>query len=174
MGIVLNFLFIFFARVVDVSLLTVRMLMIVRGKKYLAAVLGFFEVTIYIVALGRVMTSLDNWVNILAYSSGFAVGNIVGSVLETKMAIGTIMVRIVPKKTCDEELADQLRSMGFGVTIIEGIGKNGPVCLLDTTLNRKELPVLMEFLKKTDAEAFVTVSDARETRGGYITRIKKK
>lgn len=98
MGIVLNFLFIFFARVVDVSLLTVRMLMIVRGKKYLAAVLGFFEVTIYIVALGRVMTSLDNWVNILAYSSGFAVGNIVGSVLETKMAIGTIMVRIVPKK----------------------------------------------------------------------------
>jgi uncharacterized protein YebE (UPF0316 family) len=98
----------------------------------------------------------------------------VGSVLETKMAIGTIMVRIVPKKTCDEELANKLRSMGFGVTIIEGIGKNGPVCLLDTTLNRKELPVLMEFLKKTDAEAFVTVSDARETRGGYITRVKKK
>ncbi|MGI6697555.1 MAG: DUF5698 domain-containing protein [Clostridia bacterium] len=69
--------------------------------------------TIYILALGRVMSSLDNWVNILAYSSGFAVGNIVGSVLETKMAIGTIMVRIVPKKACDEELAERAAKHGL-------------------------------------------------------------
>jgi len=174
MGVFYNFLFIFFARVMDVSLLTVRMLLLVRGKKYLAAVLGFFEVTIYILALGRVMSSLDNWVNILAYSSGFAVGNIFGSIIEGKMAIGTIMVRIVPKKTCDEELAEELRGMGFGVTMIEGIGKDGPVCMLDTTLHRKELHVLMDYLKKTDAEAFVTVSDARETRGGYMKRVKRK
>jgi uncharacterized protein YebE (UPF0316 family) len=174
MSIIFNFLFIFFARVIDVSLLTVRTLLLVRGKKYIAAVLGFFEVTIYIVALGKVMSALDNWVNIMAYSLGFAAGNIVGSVIENKMAIGTIIVRIVPKKTCDEELAEKLRSMGFGVTMIEGIGKNGPVCMLDTTLHRKELPVLMDYLKKTDAEAFVTISDARETRGGYMRSVTRK
>ena len=76
MGVLFNFLFIFFARVIDVSMFTVRTLLLVRGKKYIAAILGFFEVTIYIVALGRVMSTLDNWVNILAYSLGFAVGNV--------------------------------------------------------------------------------------------------
>ncbi len=174
MDLILNYLFIFFARVTDVSMATVRMLMIVRGKKYHAAALGFFEVIIYVLALGRVVNSLDNWINLLAYALGFAAGNVVGSIIEGKMAIGTIMVRIVPKNICDDELADKLRSMGFGVTILEGIGKNGPICLLDTTLHRKELPALMNYLKKTDAEAFVTVSDARETRGGYMRRLKKK
>ena len=174
MGVLFNFLFIFFARVIDVSMFTVRTLLLVRGKKYIAAILGFFEVTIYIVALGRVMSTLDNWVNILAYSLGFAVGNVMGSIIESKMAIGTITVRIVPKKTCDEELAEKLRGMGFGVTMIEGIGKNGPVCMLDTTLHRKELHVLMDYIKKTDAEAFVTVSDARETRGGYMRSVKRE
>lgn len=174
MEILFNFLFIFFARVIDVSLLTIRMLMIVRGKKYLAGILGFFEVTIYIVALGKVMNSLDNWLNILAYSLGFAVGNVVGSVIENKMALGTIMVRIVSQKTSYEELSSELRNMGFGVTMIEGVGKDGPVYMLDITLHRKELHGLMNYLKKTDAHAFVTVSDTRETRGGYIRRVGKK
>ncbi len=169
-----NYLFIFFARVADVSMATVRMLLIVRGKKYLAGILGFFEVIIYIMALGRVVSSLDNWVNLLVYASGFAAGNVVGSIIEGKMAIGTIMVRIVPKKTCDIDMAKELRSMGFGVTVLEGIGKDGPICMLDTALHRKELPRLLDYLKKTDADSFVTVSDARETRGGYMRKIKKK
>jgi uncharacterized protein YebE (UPF0316 family) len=174
MTVLFNYLFIFFARVADVSMATVRMLLIVRGRKYLAGALGFFEVIIYIMALGRVVSSLDNWVNLLVYASGFAAGNVVGSIIEGKMAIGTIMVRIVPKKTCDIDLAEKLRSMGFGVTVLEGIGKDGPICMLDTTLHRKELTVLLNFLKKTDADAFTTVSDARETRGGYMRKIKKK
>ncbi len=174
MGVLLNFLFIFFARVIDVSLLTVRMLLIVRGKKYLAGILGFFEVTVYILALGRVMSSLNNWTNILAYSSGFAVGNIVGSFIENKMALGTIVARIVPRKADDKDIAAELRDMGFGVTTIEGVGKDGPVCMLDITLHRKELSMLMGYLKEADADAFVTVSDTRETKGGYVRRISKK
>lgn len=174
MALLLNYLFIFFARVADVSMATVRMLLIVRGKKYLAGALGFLEAAIYILALERVVGSLDNWVNLIVYASGFAAGNVVGSIIEGKMAIGTIMARIVPNKTCDVDLAGQLRSMGFGVTVLEGVGKDGPIHMLDTTLHRKELPLLLNHLKKTDAGAFITVSDARETKGGYMRKIKKK
>jgi uncharacterized protein YebE (UPF0316 family) len=174
MAFFLNYLFIFCARVVDVSMSTVRMLLIVRGKKYLAAAIGFFEVIVYITALGRVVSGLDNVGNLLAYASGFAAGNIAGSYIENKMALGTMMVSIIPKKVCDVELAEELRNMGYGVTMVDGMGKDGPICILNIALHRKELPVLMKYLDQADADAFITVSDARATRGGYIRKIKKK
>lgn len=174
MMIFLNYLFIFLARVTDVSMATVRMLLIVRGKKYYAALIGFFEVIIYIVALGKVVSGLDNIGNLLAYASGFATGNIVGSYIENKMALGTLMVDVIPKKTCDIELTQRLRDLGYGVTTVEGMGKDGPVCMLHIALQRKELPMLMKYLNEIDQEAFTTVSDARSIRGGYMRKIKKK
>lgn len=83
-----NFLFIFIARMADVALMTIRMLMIVRGKRIQAAVIGFFEVTIYILALGQVVQNIDNTYSILAYALGFSSGNYLGSYLEEKMAMG--------------------------------------------------------------------------------------
>lgn len=174
MELIWNYLFIFFARVLDVSMATIRMLLIVRGKKYPAAVIGFFEITIYILALSKVVNSLDNIGNLMAYSLGFAAGTVSGSYIEGKMALGTMMVRIIPKNACDAELTEELRNMGFGVTVVEGMGKDGPICILNITLQRKELPKLMKYINETDHDAFITVSDARSTRGGYLHSIKKK
>lgn len=173
MEVLLGYLFIFMARVVDVSMATVRMLMIVRGKRYQAAVIGFFEVIIYILALRKVVSGLDNFGNLMAYALGFATGNFVGSIIEEKMALGTISARII-LNNCNGGVANDLREMGFGVTEVEGMGKNGPKCILDIVLHRKYLPKLFDYMEKKDADAFVTVSDAKATRGGYLRKIKKK
>jgi len=169
----LGYLFIFLARVLDVSMATIRMLMVMRGKKYHAAIIGFFEVIIYIVALGKVVSSLNNLGNLLAYALGFATGNFVGTIIEDKVALGTITARIIPN-TCKDEMVSSLRDMGFGVTEVEGMGKMGPRCLLYVVMPRKQLPKLLKYIEEIDSEAFITISDTRTARGGYLRKIKKK
>lgn len=173
MELFLGYLFIFTARILDVSLTTIRILMLMRGKKYHAAIIGFFEVIIYIIALGKVVSNLHNVGNILAYALGFATGNFVGTIIEDKMAIGTITARVI-SATCNDEMVDSLRDMGFGVTEVEGMGKMGPRCLQYVVLPRKELPNLLKKIEQIDKEAFVTISDTRTAKGGYLRKIKKK
>ena len=167
MALFLGYLFIFGARVVDMSLSTTRMLMLVRGKRIPAAILGFFEVIVYIVALSRVVASLQNPLNLLVYALGFATGNFVGSIIEEKMALGYLTVQAI---TAGEPtvLADLLREMGFGVTVIMGEGRDGPRRILYISLKRKSLPVLMKALDAHDPDAFVTIMDARRTQGGVF------
>ncbi len=169
----MGYLLIFLARVADVSLTTIRILMLMRGKKYYAAIIGFFEVTIYIVVLLKVVSNLYNVGNILAYALGFATGNIVGSFIEDKMAIGTITARVISNR-CNEEMVQSLRDMGFGVTEVQGMGKEGPRCLLYVVMPRKELHRLMNTVHEVDEGAFVTISDTRTAVGGYMKKIKKK
>ena len=100
------YLFIFFARVIDVSLATLRMLMVVQGRKVQAAIVGFFESTIYVVALGTIMTSLDDPWKILIYGLGFAFGNVVGIAIENKIALGNLDAQIILRGTENDYLID--------------------------------------------------------------------
>jgi len=167
-----GYLLIFFSRVVDVSLATLRTLMIVRGRRLQAALIGFFEVIIYIIALKKVVSTLDNPFSLLAYALGFATGNYVGSFIEEKMAIGCITVQVIAKNDTGQ-LQEVLRNQGFGVTVIEGMGKKGKRNILNIILRRKDLPSLMENVKNIDEDAFIAVMDARTTYGGYIRNIRK-
>lgn len=167
-----GYLLIFFSRVVDVSLATLRTLMIVRGRRLQAASIGFFEVIIYIIALKKVVSTLDNPVSLLAYALGFATGNYVGSFIEEKMAIGCITVQVIAKNDTGQ-LQEVLRNQGFGVTVIEGMGKKGKRNILNIILRRKDLPSLIENVKGIDEDAFIAVMDARTTYGGYIRNIRK-
>lgn len=117
------YLFIFFARVIDVSLARIRMLMIVQGRKMQAAVIGFFHVTVYVLALAKVMESLTNLWKVLTYALAFACGNIVGIAIKNKIALGNLDTQIILKSTENKELTEILRENKFGVTIIEGHGK---------------------------------------------------
>jgi len=120
MPLLFGYALIFFARVVDVTLSTIRTLMVVQGRKPLAALIGFFEVGIYISVLGKVVTSLDNPYNLLAYCAGFAAGNYVGITIENKIALGNLSAQIILKTAENKELVDTLRDNGFGVTVIQG------------------------------------------------------
>ena len=168
-----NLLFIFFGRAIDVSLATFRVLMIMRGERLRAAITGFFEVSIYILALGRVVHHLNDPWKIIAYALGFSCGTLAGGWLEERLAVGLNLVQVIPK-TNSGKLICLLRQNNFGVTVLEGQGRSGPRHILNITTRRKELPRLLELLDKTDPQAFVTIFDARRTIGGFLQQDKKK
>ncbi len=171
--IILSYFFIFFARVADVSLGTLRILMLMRGKSLQAAAIGFFESAIYILALSQVIQSLDNPLRVGVYAFGFAAGNYVGSFVEERMAIGYATVQIITL-ACTDSMVESLRAENFGVTVIEGCGKEGWHEILHVLVRRKELTKLLKITKKLDEHAFVSVMDTKKIVGGYFARRKAK
>lgn len=166
-------LFIFFAKVIDVSIGSMRLIILTRGRKYLAAALGFVEAIVYIFALGFVVARLDNPLNIIMYGLGFAAGNIVGSYIEERMAMGVLTVQVI--SLCKaQELCGHLRELGYGVTSWEGEGRQGRHSVLSITLARKEMSRLMKIIDEWDSSAFVTVLDARNTKGGVVYKVRQK
>jgi len=167
----LSYLFIFVARVADVSLSTIRILMLMRGKAVLAAVIGFFEVTIFIIALNQVVGNLDDPFRLLAYSLGFATGNLVGSRLEERLALGFATVQVISVGKSAELLA-RIREQGFGVTALEGCGREGTHQILHILLKRRDLPCFLGLVHQVDDQAFVSIMDTRKIFGGYFSKIK--
>lgn len=168
-----GYLFIFFARVIDVTMATTRMLMVVQSRKIQAALIGFFEVIIYIAALGKVVDSLDNPLNLLAYGLGFACGTYVGILVENKIALGNLAAQIILREAGNQELVDSLRENKFGVTLVEGHGKEGPREILNVVINRKDLKTLQDLVYKHDSQAFITASSINPVSGGFFYAAKK-
>lgn len=171
---IMGYLFIFFARVLDVTMATVRTLMVMQSRKFQAAIIGFFEVIIYITALGKVVDSLDNPISLLAYGLGFACGTYVGITVENKIALGNLGAQIVLKTADNKELIKVLRENKFGITVIEGEGIEGPREILNIALNRKDLDKLREIVYKYDERAFITVNNINPISGGFFYSVKKK
>ncbi len=160
-------LMVFVARVIDVTLGTLRIIFVSRGHKYLAPLLGFVEVFIWIVAVSQIMRGVNSLVAYLAYAAGFAAGNYVGMWVEGRLAIGKLMLRtILPGDT--QELADALHEAGFGVTRSEALGANGPVSILFTAINRKDMPVVVGIIHHRYPKAFLTVEELRSTEAGVF------
>ncbi|HZK23820.1 MAG TPA: DUF2179 domain-containing protein [Oscillospiraceae bacterium] len=173
MNILLNAFFIFFARVSDVTLSTVRILMIMRGRSISAAIIGFAEVSIYVLALSRVIGSLESPILVVAYALGFSAGTLTGGLLEERLAIGYATAQIISLEQ-SRQITEQLREDGFGVTIIEGSGRAGTHEILHVLLKRKDIPDLLNLIKQADQQAFVSIMDTRKILGGYFRRIKAK
>lgn len=145
------------------------MLMLVRGRRVWAAVTGLFEVSVYVIALSRVMNQLNNPLQLAAYAAGYATGNYVGSMIEEWMALGYLTVQAIPTRLeVAEQLATTLRARGFGVTTMAGEGREGPKKILLISLARKAMPGLLRTIDETDPEAFVTVLDTRHRIGGVF------
>lgn len=168
-----GYMLIFFARISDVSLSTVRTLMVVQGRKFHAATIGFFEIIIYITALGKVVSGLDDPGNLLAYALGFASGNYVGIFIEEKIALGNFTAQVVLKESKNREVLDSLRDSGFGVTSVQGSGKEGAREILNIALKRKDLDKLKQILYEYDERVFITVSNTKPVSGGYFAPKKK-
>lgn len=159
-------LLIFCLRIVDVSMGTVRTLMIVRGMRKWAVLIGFVEVTIWVVAISQVMSNLNNVWNILAYSSGFAAGTFVGMSLENRLALGDVDIHIVsPRKGA--EVAATVRRAGYGATELPAIGHSGPVSLIGVVVPRKRKPAVLALITEVDPTAFITVDDMRHVDRGF-------
>lgn len=165
-------LIIMILRVLDVSMGTMRIIMVFRGRKIIAAAIGFVEVTIFVLVLGSVVQNLNNIPNVLAYSLGFAGGTLLGSFIEEKMALGFMTVQIIP--SVDAVIASgRLRDAGFGLTSFEAWGRSGPKIVLMIHLFRKDWKRLKSIVEEIDPQAFITVMDTRSTKGGYLRLLKK-
>ncbi len=160
-------LLIFFARVLDVTLGTLRIIFISRGRRNLAPLLGFFEVLIWIVVIGQLVQHLHSVTAYLSYAAGFAAGNFIGMWLEDRLALGTLMLRVIIP-TEGQALARLVRQAGFGVTTVEGSGASGTVTLLYTVVKRRDLPVVTALIHRNHPKAFISIEDVRATEEGVF------
>lgn len=152
---------IFFARILDVSIGTVRTILVFRGHRIWAAILGFFEVLIWLIAAGSVIQNLDTWYLAIAYALGFAAGNIVGIMIESKIALGSELVRAVSENR-NVDLAVSLRDKGYSVTELPGVGDDErPIEVLLIVEKRRKVPQLLTTIAEEDPDAFWTVSDIK-------------
>jgi uncharacterized protein YebE (UPF0316 family) len=157
---------IFILRVADMTLDTLRMLFVMRGKKRVAWVLGFFQSAIFVLAIGRVLTQLNNPLNVIGYAAGFATGNVVGMLIEERIAIGHILINIISPRR-GSAIVSHLRQNGYAVTELSGRGKDGMVSLLNCSVLRKQVEKVHQLVNEIDPEAFITVEDVRPLRHGF-------
>jgi len=157
---------IFFLRVSDMTLDTLRVLVMMRGKKSVAWLLGLFQSLIFVLAITSVLNNLDNPLNILGYASGFATGVVVGMLIEERLALGHVQISIVSSRR-GAAITERLREEGFAITEIPARGKDGMVSLLNCSVLRKNVRRVQEIVNEVDESAFITAEDVRPVRRGF-------
>jgi len=159
---------IFLARICDVSIGTMRIIFVSKGKKNIAPVLGFFEVLIWITAISNIMQNLDNYINYVAYAAGFATGNFIGMIIEEKLAMGIQMIRVFAHER-GRDLVQILNSNGFGATSVEAHGAIEKVHLVYSIVHRHELANVLELINEFNPKAFFTIEDVKSVNEGIFT-----
>jgi uncharacterized protein YebE (UPF0316 family) len=157
---------IFLLRVSDMTLDTLRVLVVMRGKKGIAWILGFCQASIFVLAISSVLSHLDNPLNIVGYAAGFATGNVVGMLIEERLAIGHTLVNIVSSFR-GSAIAEHLRKEGYAVTEVPARGKDGAVSLLNVSVLRKNVDRVRKIVNEVDPDAFITAEDLRPIRRGF-------
>ncbi|MEZ4599931.1 MAG: DUF2179 domain-containing protein [Syntrophotaleaceae bacterium] len=153
-------LLVFLARIIDVSIGTLRIIFVARSLKGLAATLGFFESLIWILAISQVMQNLTNFLTYIAFALGFAAGNYCGVLIEERIALGNLIIRIITRKEATE-LVSRLWEAGYGVTSLEARGETGPVQLIFTVCRRRDLKDALGMIRQFNPKAFYTIEDVR-------------
>jgi uncharacterized protein YebE (UPF0316 family) len=151
-------LLIFIARVADVSLGTVRVIFIARGLKYFAPVVGFFEIIIWLLAIGQIMQHLSSPLCYIAYAGGFATGNYVGMWIAEKLSLGVVLIRVITSKDASE-LLEYLRTAEYGVTSVDAQGSSGKVQVVFTIVRRREVASVVNLIKQFNPKAFYTIEE---------------
>jgi uncharacterized protein YebE (UPF0316 family) len=165
-------LLIFFARICDVSMETIRVIYISRGIKYLAPLIAFFEIVIWLLAMEVVMKDLTNIANFLAFALGFAMGTYVGLVIEEKLSIGMVILRIITTDESNEEIVSFMQSEQYGVTTLDATGSRGNVKMILSLVNRTDVPRITQHIQSTNPHAFFSIEDVRYVNQG-VFRPKK-
>ena len=157
---------IFVLRVLNIALDTLRFMLTMRGKRGISWILGFIESVLFVVVIGSVINDLNNILNIIGYSAGFATGTVVGMAIEKRLAIGYVHLNIISRQK-GANLADTLRNANYAVTEIPALGKDGAVSLLDCSIRRKDMKDIEQLILEADPDAFITVEDITPIKHGY-------
>jgi uncharacterized protein YebE (UPF0316 family) len=158
---------IFFGRIIDVTLGTLRIIFVSKGAKNIAPVIGFIEVFIWIVVISQILTRANDLVSYLSYAAGYATGNYVGILIENRIAYGIVLCRIYTQKN-GKELVQSLNKLDFGATLTHGVGSTKEVDIIETVVDRKEMKNLEQLLTDFDNNIFYVVEDVRTKQNGIF------
>lgn len=158
---------IFLARICDVTIGTLRIIFVSRGNKKIAPILGFFEVFIWIIVIGNIMQNASNFACYIGYALGFATGNYIGMLIEEKLAMGYVVVRIITA-TESAMLIKALKDQSYGITTFPAEGALGKVDIIFTSIYRKDLPDVVELIKTYSPKAFYSVEDLKYVNEGVF------
>jgi uncharacterized protein YebE (UPF0316 family) len=163
---------VFLAELCVVTLSTLRIIFVSRGRKFLAPALGFFEITIWLFAIGKVMQNLQDVGCFMGFAGGFTFGNFFGVLIEKWLALGTVVVRTVTNKDASDLVAG-LRTARYGVTQLDAEGTQGPVKLVFTVVPRRELESVLAIIRGFDRTAFYSVDEVQEAVAGIFPQKKR-
>ena len=164
-------LIIFFARICDVSLGTMRIVSVSKGRKNIAPILWFFELLIWVVVISEVLKNVDSFVGYIAYAAGYAAGNYIGMNIEEHIALGSQIIKVFSAKDVSS-LQKHLNEAGFGTTVVEGDGSAGKVKILYTVINRKTYEQAKKILLEFDPMIFYVIEDVRLVKAGIFPPTK--
>ncbi|MGQ7869483.1 DUF2179 domain-containing protein [Sunxiuqinia sp. sy24] len=153
-------LLIFFARISDVTVGTLRIVMVSKGQKLIAPLLGFFEVIIWLITMSKIIQNIDNWVAYVAYGAGFAAGNYIGLMIEERLAVGIVQLQIITRKSAQNLIA-KLKASGYGITHHEAQGAIEKVAVIYTIIKRNELNKVLEIMRTYNPNAFYSIEDIK-------------
>lgn len=163
---------IFIAKIIEVTLMTLRVVYINKGEKLIGSIIAFFEVFIWVIVVSSVLTGLSqDPMKILVYCSAFALGNYIGVIIESKLAVGLSSIQAIVPDEKGEEIAEKLRNNNFGVTILEGKGINNiQKDVLIVMLKRKRINEAITLINKEIPDALITINDVKTLQGGYVKK----
>lgn len=162
------YLLIFFVKCFEVSMATVRIVLITKGERVKGATIGFFEVIIWVIVASTVLTNVtEDPVKVVVYALAFAVGNLFGSMIENKMALGTVNIEAIVKKVNGKKLSIELREMGFAVTAVDAYGRDDRKEILYMHVPRKRKNETIEVIKRYQSDVVITVNDIKPAYGGH-------
>ncbi len=161
---------IFLARVCDVSMETIRVIYISRGIRYLAPIIAFFEIVIWLLAMEVVLKDLSNIANFMAFALGFATGTYVGLVIEERLSIGMVILRVITSAESEGEISSFLAASNCGVTRVDAQGSRGSVKMVISLVNRKDLPRITDYIREVNPRAFFSIEDVRYVNEGVFRK----
>lgn len=162
------YIFIVLAKIVEVSMATIRMVLITKGERRIGSMIAFFEVSLWVILVSNVLNNItEDPFKIVAYALGFSLGNYSGSWIEEKIGIGLAEMQIIVKEEHGEQVVSALRDQGYAVTVMYGEGKNHPRHILMLYVPRKRIRECSTFVQSVQENAVITVSDKKAVYGGY-------
>lgn len=164
-------LMVFLARIGDVSLATMRIMLLMSGRRQIAPLLGFLESLIWIMAIGQIIRSVNSPLAYIAYAAGFGTGTYVGMWLEGRLALGKVIVRVITRRDATE-LIKVLMQSRFGFTNIVAEGRRGNVNVIFSVVRRKDLPELVQLIEAHNPNAFYTIENVRYASNGGLMMIE--
>ncbi|MCF7799062.1 DUF2179 domain-containing protein [Candidatus Woesearchaeota archaeon] len=158
---------IFIARLLDMSLGTLRVIFISKGQKFWAPLIGFFEVLIWLVVVRQIITSMNNPLWAIAYAGGFAAGTYIGILFSEKINIGEVLFRIITKKDSDK-LIQELKESGFGITVSKSADKKDKATIIHTVVHTRDVKKVGKLIIKHNPKAFYTIEDVKKVSAGVF------